>query len=377
MTNDRPYRKAMSIPDAIEELRRNAGTQFDPSITADFIGLLSEKYSIDPGKGSATPEIRETPAPETKPKAPEKVNFAAHPLQYSRYLLDRSWRIVEVDDYFETLTGYSRKEAENGSLNQTDLIPEEDRLDYLGKISSALSQNMFVLDEHRLLRKDGTTIYVFCYGKEYHDTVHQADYFDMVITDVSRTYSLKMLSDAVKNQAEIRLHSWESTYRTDSLTGLFNHAAFKNDTEMKLLEGSSNVMMIMMDVDRFKQFNDTYGHQRGDEYLILIAQNLQSSLRGDDYACRMGGDEFAAMLFFNKSVPEDVMKERARQIFDKVNLVVETTTGGTSVSMGAVIAHSVMAFNQLYNAADAALYKAKNRGRDRIVIEEAEETAGS
>lgn len=68
------------------------------------------------------------------------------------------------------------------------------------------------------------------------------------------------------------------TYRTDSLTGLLNHAAFKNDTEMKLLEGSSTAMMIMMDVDRFKQYNDTYGHQNG--------------------------DEFAAMLFFDKSVPE-------------------------------------------------------------------------
>ncbi len=376
MTNDRPYRKAMSVPDAIEELRKNAGTQFDPSITADFIGLLSEKYTMNPGRESVQPEITKAPVSPEKPKVPEKPDFAAHPLQYSRYQLDRSWKIIKVDDNFEELTGYSRQEAENGSLNQTDLIPEEDRLDYLSKTASALSQNMFALNEHRLLRKDGTIIYVFCYGKEYHDTVQQSDCFDIVITDVSATYSLKMLSDAVKNQAEIRLHSWESTYRTDSLTGLFNHAAFKNDTEMKLLEGNSNVMMIMMDVDRFKQFNDTYGHQRGDEYLILIAQNLQSSLRGDDYACRMGGDEFAAMLFFNKSVSEDVMKERARQIFDKVNLVVKTTAGGTSVSMGAVIAHSAMAFNQLYNAADAALYRAKNGGRDRIVIEEAEESGG-
>ncbi len=379
MTNDRPYRKAMTIPAAIEELRKNAGTQFDPSITADFIGLLSEKYSLDPGKTPLQPEstaitVPESGQPARQAAAAKSKSFAAHPLLYSRYLLDRSWKIVQVDDHFEELTGYSRQEAEHGSLNQTDLIPEEDRLDYMSKTASSFAQNLFALNEHRLLRKDGTTIYVFCYGRKCHDTVTQTDYFDIVITDVSKTYSLKMLSDAMENQAEIRLHSWEITYRTDSLTGLLTHAAFQNDTEMKLLEGGSNVMMIMMDVDRFKQFNDTHGHQRGDEYLILIAQNLQSSLRGDDYACRMGGDEFAAMLFFNKSVSEDVMKERARQIFDKVNLVVKTTDGGTSVSMGAVIAHSVMAFNQLYNASDAALYKAKNGGRDRIVIEEAEDS---
>ena len=68
--------------------------------------------------------------------------------------------------------------------------------------------------------------------------------------------------------------------------------------------------------------NDTYGHQNGDEYLILIAQNLQASLRGEDFACRMGGDEFAAMLFFDKSVPETTIRARVHQIFDKVNLVV-------------------------------------------------------
>ena len=54
----------------------------------------------------------------------------------------------------------------------------------------------------------------------------------------------------------------------------------------------------------------------------------------------MGGDEFAAMLFFNKSVSDDVIRERAQQIFDKVNLTVKATEGGTGISMGAVIART-------------------------------------
>ena len=350
----------------MEELRRNAGTQFDPSITAEFIEFLSEKYSVSLDAVNA--EEKAMPTPEVNPGDSKKAHTAAHSLLFCRYILNKSWTIVETDENFEHLTGYSGEDTENGAMNQMDLIPEEDRLDYVSHVSASLAQSELVLDEHRLLRKDGTTIYVFCCGRVCHDPGLQGC-FEIIVSDVSETYALKMLTDAVKSKADLRLRSWESTYRTDSLTGLLNHAAFKNDTEMKLLEGSSTAMMIMMDVDRFKQYNDTYGHQNGDEYLILIAQNLQASLRGEDYACRMGGDEFAAMLFFDKSVPETTIRARAHQIFDKVNLVVKAVTGGTSVSMGAVFTGSGMSFNQLYNEADAALYKAKNEGRERIVVE--------
>ena len=126
--------------------------------------------------------------------------------------------------------------------------------------------------------------------------------------------------------------------------------------------------MIMMDVDRFKQYNDTYGHHDGDKYLVLVAQALQAALRGDDHACRMGGDEFAAMLFFNKSVSDDVIRERAQQIFDKVNLTVKATEGGTGISMGAVIARTELTFNEMYEEADNALYDVKESGRGRIEV---------
>lgn len=84
----------------------------------------------------------------------------------------------------------------------------------------------------------------------------------------------------------------------------------------------------------------------------------------------MGGDEFTAMLFFNKSVPEETIRERAQQIFDKVNLTVKYTEGGTSISMGAVVAKSEATFNQLYEEADNALYAAKEKGRGRLVVKE-------
>ena len=69
-----------------------------------------------------------------------------------------------------------------------------------------------------------------------------------------------MLADAEQSKAQTRLRYWERTYRADPLTGLLNHAAFRSDVELKLLEGNSRIMMLMMDVDNFKKYNDTYGH---------------------------------------------------------------------------------------------------------------------
>ena len=82
----------------------------------------------------------------------------------------------------------------------------------------------------------------------------------------------------------------------------------------------------------------------------------------------MGGDEFAAMLFFDKNAAEAQMRERAQQIFDKMNMSLKAAEGGTGISMGVVIAKKEATFNQLYEASDKALYQAKENGRGRMVI---------
>ena len=127
-------------------------------------------------------------------------------------------------------------------------------------------------------------------------------------------------------------------------------------------------MMLMMDVDKFKNYNDTYGHHDGDRFLILVAQTILSSLRQEDSACRMGGDEFAAAIFFQKDADDALMAERAQQVFDRLNLTLKGTPGGGSISVGMMVARDGMTFNQLYEAADKALYKAKENGRGRLVI---------
>ena len=371
MTNNRSYRYAMPPSRAMAELKRCAGSQFDPFIVAEFIQMLKENPPEEPQAADA-PQQSESAAvvhPEsTGGSRPEETGSHVHLVPYSRYVLDESMRIVSADENFEKLTGYTREDIRERGMLQADLIPEEERTEYLCHTNACLAKGPMVFQEHKLRRKDGTDVYVFCFGRIYFDSVVRAERSEIIIADITKTYSMKMLADAEQNKAQIRLRYWEKTYRKDSLTGLLNHAAFRSDVELKLLEGKSKVLMLMMDVDKFKEYNDTFGHHNGDKFLILVAQTLDISLRKEDRACRMGGDEFAAALFFDLNASEASIRERAQQIFDKVNITLKGADGGTGISMGVVIARPETTFNQLYEAADKALYQAKENGRGRLVI---------
>ena len=339
---------------------------------AEYIAHIVNEHKAEDDIGRAVDEIK-TMAYSLSARivivdTDYKVVVDSYGKDTGRYLVDENWRIISADDNFEELTGYSKEDIENNIITQIDLIPDEDKTEYLCQVNANLAKSTFVFQEHKIHRKDGRDIYVLCSGRMFYDSAIQKDRGEIVIVDVSSTYALKMLTDAEQNKADVRLRNWENTYRTDPLTGLLNHAAFRSDMEQRLLECTHTAVMIMMDVDRFKQYNDTYGHHNGDKYLVLVAQTLQAALRGDDHACRMGGDEFAAMLFFNKSVSDDVIRERAQQIFDKVNLTVKATEGGTGISMGAVIARTELTFNEMYEEADNALYNVKESGRGRIEV---------
>ena len=407
MINDRPYRKGMPISKAIEELKSCAGSQFDPYIVSEFIRLVSEKYAdslaadskqraADGGVGADGNEenVGDRTAPgdgladadgdgaSTDDEQTEirimarrqmvdfteygKDAFRVHTVKYSRYLVDENWRIISVDDNFEELTGYSKEDIENNIITQIDLIPDEDKTEYLCQVNANLAKSTFVFQEHKIHRKDGRDIYVLCTGRMFYDSALQKDRGEIVIVDVSSTYALKMLTDAEQNKADVRLRNWENTYRTDPLTGLLNHAAFRSDMEQRLLECTHTAVMIMMDVDRFKQYNDTYGHHNGDKYLVLVAQTLQAALRGDDHACRMGGDEFIIIV-----KPEQY--DRLEQIIEEVQAIfnkpwfLHSADYYCTMSMGVVrFPKDANTVTDLIKKADISLYEAKKGGKNRV-----------
>ena len=367
MTNNRSYRNAISPAEAMEELKRGAGKQFDPFIVSEFLMMLKGHVQDEALAEPAAVQSEATLMAQlrTAYNGAESGNHV-HSIPYSRYVLDENLRIISVDENFEKLTGYSAEDIQERTIIQADLIPEEERTEYLCHTSASLAKNPLVFQEHRIRRKDGTDIYVFCCGRVYFDSASRKERSEIMIADITKTYSMKRLVDEEQDRAQIRLKYWEDTYRRDSLTGLLNHAAFRSDVELKLLEGKHRIAMLMMDVDKFKAYNDAHGHHNGDKLLILVAQALKMAMRKEDRACRMGGDEFAAVLFFSKDTEDAAIWERAQQIFDKVSITLKGAEGGTGVSMGVAIAEPDSTFNQLYERSDKALYHAKENGRGRL-----------
>ncbi len=374
MVNNRSYRPALSQEAALNELKRCAGSQFDPSIVSEFIQLIETLPKVE----SATDlEPSEATSDEAKSLVRDELDQGqdisnihnTHVLTFSRYVVDEQFNIVTVDKAFEDITGYTMEEVTNNHMNHLELIPKEDRTEYLSMVMEKTSKHPQAFFEHRLIRKDGSMAYVFCLGRQFFDSAARAGRSEIIVVDAATTYSLRVMADVERNKARRREAEWENAFRKDSLTGVLNRASFKNDTEFKLLEGKTKVMLLMVDVDHFKEYNDTYGHVAGDEYLALVGQTILSSLRRDDIAGRMGGDEFAAALFFKKECTDEFMYQRAQQIFDKINMMLAMNPHASSLSMGAVIANSeVNSFNELYELADKRLYNSKKGGRSRLSV---------
>ena len=164
----------------------------------------------------------------------------------------------------------------------------------------------------------------------------------------------------------------------DPLTGLFNRRYMEEtlEREMRRAERSHQPLgVVMLDLDHFKHFNDTYGHDAGDEMLRLVARLLQTGTRAEDVACRYGGEEFVVILpnstLADTTRRAEQLRQRARQIRLKLHGHPDADVS-LSLGVAAFPTHGSTA-DTLLRVADQSLYRAKHEGRDRVV---AAQTAG-
>jgi diguanylate cyclase (GGDEF)-like protein/PAS domain S-box-containing protein len=159
----------------------------------------------------------------------------------------------------------------------------------------------------------------------------------------------------------------------DSLTGLYNRRYLEQALEREVLRATRNgrtVGVIMLDLDHFKKFNDSHGHEAGDLLLRVLGDYLVTHVRAEDIACRYGGEEFVVIL--PEASPE-MSRGRAEELWKgvqglHVNYHGELLRGVTaSVGVAAFPAHGKTAA-ELLRAVDAAMYAAKREGRDRVAF---------
>lgn len=161
----------------------------------------------------------------------------------------------------------------------------------------------------------------------------------------------------------------------DPLTGLFNRRYLELTLERELSRvrrQNQPLAVIMADVDHFKRFNDTYGHEAGDVLLKTVGQFLQSHVRQEDIPCRFGGEEFVLVLPGTSLETAVQRAEELRQGVEKLRVVAQgQALGPITLSLGvAVFPFHGGSPEALLNAADMALYQAKKTGRNRVVAAE-------
>ena len=145
----------------------------------------------------------------------------------------------------------------------------------------------------------------------------------------------------------------------DELTGAYNRAGY--DLLLSSIDHESTIMMLI-DVDNFKNINDTYGHETGDKVLIKVVQVLNSIFRDDDCICRIGGDEFVVFMVHSSKIQRPLIETKIRQI----NVELENTDDGLppiSISVGIVNGKDVNDAETMFEKTDAAMYESKKQGK--------------
>jgi len=195
------------------------------------------------------------------------------------------------------------------------------------------------------------------------------------------TETVKTLAAIFANQVALALsnlklrEALQQQSVRDPLTQLFNRRYLLETMDRELARAKRNqlsVGVIMIDVDHFKGFNDTYGHDAGDAVLRVFGDFLKKQMRREDIPCRYGGEEFVLVL---PGMDETNLLNRCEDIRNKTKqLLIEhrdQKLGTITISLGAALFPQHGHFpDELITAADSAMYQAKKQGRDRVVLAE-------
>jgi len=185
-------------------------------------------------------------------------------------------------------------------------------------------------------------------------------------------FSLGPIMVAVINAARARLlNELDQAANQDALTGVLSRRAFLLRSEA-ILTGAQAVpgpvALLMLDVDRFKRINDEHGHAAGDEALVALAGHIATLLRPGDLFGRLGGEEFAIMLPGLSQPAAFALAERLRDGCARLRIPVDKRAPlALTISIGLVSGAAGGSLQHLLQEADAALYRAKQAGRDRVV----------
>lgn len=278
--------------------------------------------------------------------------------------------IVYVNAAFERMTGYSAQEA----IGQSPRMLQGPRTDQ--RVLARLKADLLAGREFRgstaNYRKDGGEYQVEWRVSGVYDEGRLVNWM-AIQRDVTDKWRIEREAERIRQELAEANARLEALATTDGLTGLLNARAFHDRLReecARALRHGRSLSLVLLDVDRFKAYNDDFGHPAGDEALRRVGETLRGQTRGYDVAARYGGEEFALLLPNTSGHEATLVADRARRaVADQ-----DWPLRGVTVSAGvAELPRHTEAAEALLEAADRALYVAKSSGRDRIVLTEWED----
>jgi len=255
--------------------------------------------------------------------------------------------------------------------------PVEDIIDKL-TLKDVVFPDDLPLVEENIRKKISGTVQSANYGFRIYTgnrEIKHVEVFSSITTYQGRSAVIGSLLDvSERNRMEERLRESEKKYRElsiiDDLTRLYNsrhlYAQLKAEIE-RASRYEEAISLILLDVDNFKTFNDTYGHIEGDQVLVRLAQVIQRCLRKTDSAYRYGGEEFTVLLPMTTRDNGAVIAERIRTEFKKENFSpVPGNAVHMTVSMGVAQYKPGEDMKTFIHRADQSMYQAKKQGKDRV-----------
>jgi diguanylate cyclase (GGDEF)-like protein/PAS domain S-box-containing protein len=270
-----------------------------------------------------------------------------------------NWDMEFISDNIEAMSGYPASDF-IGSRVRTfaSVIHPDDRQAVEMGVDEALARREPFILEYRIIRADGGVAWVYEKGQGVFGQDGEVLWLDGAIFDITER---KLLQEELSRQAFY-----------DSLTGLANRALFDDRMRHALAHADRRghrLAVLLLDLDGFKIINDSLGHQAGDQVLVMAAQRIEACCRLSDTVARLGGDEFAVLL--EEGVDEHAARSVAARLLDILRepFLVKGREMHVSGSIGIALREgSSASTDDLLRDADAAMYCAKSRGRDRYEL---------
>jgi len=274
---------------------------------------------------------------------------------------DLKGKITYSSKAFNTISGYSKDEliGKNHNIVRHEDIPDE----IYNDLWETISNNKVWRGEIKNRKKDGGFYWVNATIYPIYDIYKNKIGYTAIRQDITDKKMIEIISI------------------TDGLTNLYNRRHF-NDISQRELDRAKrerNIFaFVLLDIDNFKKYNDTYGHQEGDNVLINVSSTLKNSFqRSEDIVFRLGGEEFGVILYAKKQEEVEHLVEQARASIEalaiehKLNLPSKVVTASFGVGVAYVDDFSKnYDIETIYKNVDDLLYKAKESGRNKIIVGE-------